>query len=639
MTQSTTTQPPTPDLECDVVMKGGITSGVVYPGALVELSRTYRFRGLGGASAGAIGAAAGAAAELARDHDGFARLGELPGELGDGKLKALFIPTSRTKPVLDLMLAATDHGSHGVGKVTRLLGVVVRGHLVASVLGVIPGLALVVVGVASGGWSGWLLALAGLLVALLGWVAAVGSRLYHELTVDVPGNHFGLCTGLGSGGRQGFTDWLSDQIDAIAHAPDGHPLTFGDLWRGGYDDAAPLPETPVIDLQMMTTCLSQSRPYQLPWATKDFFYDPVVWRTLFPAPVMDALDRADARPPADAPSGDDAPGGTASRAWQDSLAARHEPPLRRLPEAASLPVVVATRMSLSFPLLISAVPLWAVDWRDRASRDTQDAYRASLRAGAAPPPSGLTFAQLWFTDGGLCSNFPLHMFDAALPTRPTFAINLGGFPTGVEPSPDQRHNVELATDNYPLALEINQMPTRGLAAVTGFAAAAVNTARNWQDNAQLGFPGFRDRIVRVLQTPEEGGLNLAMKGPVITGLSKRGEAAGAAMVEQFTQPRYPASHPTATGWDNHRWVRFRALMTVLPAWLTSYQAGRAVLDVDPDDPMSYRYQNKAQRALADHLSTALDQAAQDLQAADARTVDGLTSSPSPRGRLRRIPDV
>ncbi|MGB6519619.1 MAG: patatin-like phospholipase family protein, partial [Candidatus Cybelea sp.] len=43
-------------LECDVVMKGGIASGVVYPGAVYELSKTYRFRNIGGTSAGAIAA-------------------------------------------------------------------------------------------------------------------------------------------------------------------------------------------------------------------------------------------------------------------------------------------------------------------------------------------------------------------------------------------------------------------------------------------------------------------------------------------------------------------------------------------------------------------------------------------------------
>jgi predicted acylesterase/phospholipase RssA len=56
----------TPERECDLVMKGGITSGVVYAGAIVELGRAFRFRRIGGTSAGAIGAAVAAAAEYAR---------------------------------------------------------------------------------------------------------------------------------------------------------------------------------------------------------------------------------------------------------------------------------------------------------------------------------------------------------------------------------------------------------------------------------------------------------------------------------------------------------------------------------------------------------------------------------------------
>ena len=61
------TSPVPPTLECDIVMKGGITSGVVYPLAVVELAKTYRFRNIGGTSTGAIAAAATAAAELGRD--------------------------------------------------------------------------------------------------------------------------------------------------------------------------------------------------------------------------------------------------------------------------------------------------------------------------------------------------------------------------------------------------------------------------------------------------------------------------------------------------------------------------------------------------------------------------------------------
>jgi hypothetical protein len=49
---------------CDLVMKGGITSGIVYPNAVLALTERYRFKNIGGTSAGAIAAAACAAAAL-----------------------------------------------------------------------------------------------------------------------------------------------------------------------------------------------------------------------------------------------------------------------------------------------------------------------------------------------------------------------------------------------------------------------------------------------------------------------------------------------------------------------------------------------------------------------------------------------
>src|SRR6266700_211151 len=36
--------------KCDIVMKGGITSGVVYPRAVTRLAREYRFQSIGGTS-------------------------------------------------------------------------------------------------------------------------------------------------------------------------------------------------------------------------------------------------------------------------------------------------------------------------------------------------------------------------------------------------------------------------------------------------------------------------------------------------------------------------------------------------------------------------------------------------------------
>ena len=57
------TQFENPTLECDAIMKGGVTSGIVYPYAILEIATRYRFRSLGGTSAGAIAAAFAAAAE------------------------------------------------------------------------------------------------------------------------------------------------------------------------------------------------------------------------------------------------------------------------------------------------------------------------------------------------------------------------------------------------------------------------------------------------------------------------------------------------------------------------------------------------------------------------------------------------
>lgn len=54
--------------QCDLVMKGGITSGVVYPGLIARLASKYQFKNIGGTSAGAIAAGACAAAQYGRSH-------------------------------------------------------------------------------------------------------------------------------------------------------------------------------------------------------------------------------------------------------------------------------------------------------------------------------------------------------------------------------------------------------------------------------------------------------------------------------------------------------------------------------------------------------------------------------------------
>lgn len=626
--------------ECDVVMKGGITSGVIYPLALVKIGATYRFRGIGGASAGAIGAALGAAAEFGRDSGGFDRLAGVPDELRDGRLQRLFQPQPATRPLLGLMLTMSGAGAPGTTTPRRGTGGAIlsgllsaaRAFPVTSAIGLGIGLLLVVVGAVERGTAGFLLIGAGVVLALVGWLVAVLVRLLRLLTRAVPLNLFGICRGLGSGPDDpGFTDWLSAEINSIAGlSPEQGPLRFGHLWTGSGTIEDVRRRDRRVDLRMVSTCLSQGRPYELPWDARTFFYDPEVWASLFPGDVMRAL--LDAPPPApESPSERE----IAEWRWEESVASAHSPALRRLPSPEHLPVIVATRLSLSFPLLISAVPLWTIDRRAAASRDAVRAYRLARKTGAPPPADGLQFTTLWFTDGGLCSNFPVYLFDSPLPTRPTFAINLGTFSAGQEPSLDQRKNLEFATGNSQGILPTNvAIPESGFAAVAGFASAAFNTARNWQDGTHLNLPGYRDRIVRVLQTKREGGMNLTMGTETIEGLAARGREAGAVMVERFTQPAFG----DATGWQNHQWVRYRALLACLPDWLDSYRRGLSALSVDPTDPPSYELTVRGRR-LAAEITRGLDSAAQAVATGDPKALDDLLEEPRPVGAIRRVPQI
>jgi predicted acylesterase/phospholipase RssA len=99
----------TPQKSCDLVMKGGITSGVVYPMAVVELAREYRFDNIGGTSAGAIAAVITAAAEFGREEGGFDKVAKLPDDLSKNLLEK-FQPTPKLKPLFDLLIASMEGG-------------------------------------------------------------------------------------------------------------------------------------------------------------------------------------------------------------------------------------------------------------------------------------------------------------------------------------------------------------------------------------------------------------------------------------------------------------------------------------------------------------------------------------------------
>jgi len=93
-------------LGCDIVMAGGVTSGIIYPGAVAMIARRYSFHSIGGTSVGAIAAAVTAAAEYGRrtgsNPSAFSQIAALPNSLGvsarDGhsRLFHLFTPETRT---------------------------------------------------------------------------------------------------------------------------------------------------------------------------------------------------------------------------------------------------------------------------------------------------------------------------------------------------------------------------------------------------------------------------------------------------------------------------------------------------------------------------------------------------------------
>ena len=129
-----------------------------------------------------------------------------------------------------------------------------------------------------------------------------------------------------------------------------------------------------------------------------------------------------------------------------------------------LPVLVAVRLSLSFPFLLSAMPLYQ------------------------PNPSGdpSAFRHL-FSDGGISSNFPVHFFDAWFPSRPTFAIDLVKRPGRGE------DDVFMLPDPFQAAAP----RLRAVDSLPAFVANVKDTAQNWRDNLQSELPGFRDRVCQI----------------------------------------------------------------------------------------------------------------------------------------------
>jgi predicted acylesterase/phospholipase RssA len=202
-----------------------------------------------------------------------------------------------------------------------------------------------------------------------------------------------------------------------------------------------------------------------------------------------------------------------------------------------MPVVVAIRMSLSFPLLLSAIRLYT------------------------PHPTLPTVIESWMSDGGISSNFPIHFFDSWLPGHPTFGLDLQPFP-GEDIEKD-------APEVYmPASPEDPQYPHwTKVEGVGGFVRQIADVMENWRDTLQSELPGFRDRICQVRLREDEGGLNLDMDDEQIEALLERGRKAGVEIGRKFD-------------WRQHRFARYLTFMQMMEIGLR--EAGERFDAFEPD---------------------------------------------------------
>jgi predicted acylesterase/phospholipase RssA len=234
--------------------------------------------------------------------------------------------------------------------------------------------------------------------------------------------------------------------------------------------------------------------------------------------------------------------------------------MRRLPHA-DLPVIVAVRMSLSVPLLFASIPLH-------------------------PEPG----RRSWFTDGGVTSNFPISLFDAWLPSRPTFGIDMRPFPLrGGTPDRRAAKRVELPKEAVPPRWD-------DVTGVASLVQQIVDAVQNWRDSAQAELDGFRDRVCVLRLGEGEGGLHLDMDAATLRQLVDDGREAGALLSEQFTpdglarhiRTRYDTLGRALRGELDPLEDPFGELTTMLARWASRNGHRHDLGSVVPEDPADMR---------------------------------------------------
>ncbi len=576
---------------CDLVMKGGITSGVVYPAAIAELARDHRFFNIGGSSAGAIAAVVTAAAEHGRQtgHDGFDQLAKIPTDLAKTDpatnqtlLQQLFVPQPATRELFDLLW---QQRSKKGGSLTKRFRSVVPALLRHSPR--IPDTTVAKAGAFGVPLAGaiWLaaapaaatLGVAGM-AAVTGGVTYLTSRsisgaqnLFDDAKAQISQNMHGLCNGASVEDRIGLTEWLHDRIEKVA-GPERQPvpgtktptaplpLTYGDLRRQD------------IGLVTLTTNLSQNSSESFPFADETWAFRTSDVEQLFPPPVASYLiERGEAA--------------TENSSKRNQL---RDQRLLKLPPPDELPVLLGARISLSFPLMLSAIPLWRLAPQRQPNGKWETVYQ-----------------QVWLSDGGICSNLPVHLFDTPLPSRPTYGINLSSGATN--PDGDEMEHAHQNVWRPSRAGSGSATPITNIDTTIKFFGELLNTMQNWSDNSISKALGVRDRICTIRLGQGEGGMNLDMTAETISGLTPRGLAAGqnlAWMVRGDAPEHAIASDDTDPStqmqWTRHRWTRLRAAALASAGYIDEIDRGWNSPPVPQAGPLAsnYRYPELATGAHA-----------------------------------------
>lgn len=637
---------------CDLVLKGGIASGVVYPAALCRIATWYRFCDIGGASAGAIAAALAAAAEFERRSHresapeeaetgappeadppppakgserptGFAGLDRVSKELAE-KLPSLFQPWPSTAPLFAAFNTMMTNGK-GLRAILLCWADGVRSHVLVAILSVLVIHLLVWPCIGSSWWinvcsvlilipivfgtrqmmplRGW--EIVTLFLLPLGMVTAWLSLLHPQysgsccclandsflcrwwkhmvptmvltsiqaftLTIPVlvsldralkklPENFFGVCSGLREQGNdQGLTEYLHESLNAIANLDDDELLTFGHL--EGREEGSGGEPGDAIRLRVMTTNLTTGVPELLPGRSHELRFVERELRRIFPSDVVQWL--IDHQPEEYRDQEEygtiDGEGTLHLINFDPDRSAPNVDRVFHLPNAKDLPVIIATRMSLSFPILLSAVPLYKKDY---SRRDLEEA----------------PLCRCWYSDGGICSNFPTHLFDDIFPTRPTFGIVFEDQHVSNDDCSPWMPRTSKQGTKYPF----RKSPKNAFA----FLWTTLEAMQSWHELTQSVLPGYRDRIVHVPMKDDEGGLNIGMPSTKITELAQRGDAAGG-----LTRRDPDELNPSAVSRDEeidqgfrfeaHRWTRYVTVVTALAKELKHLSAKIHGLDEPP----------------------------------------------------------